>query len=111
MNSIPTKTKERLEQKRLTLCTKGKRNNNREVIFYNAEGTMMLVARHTGGSRWWYIGYHNVVIIKDYMEERWILHRGQTSYSFAENVTRIPYRVTSKEEVLALAEQIGTLIM
>lgn len=100
----------KLNEERPFLCTRKIINRCREVRFYNPQGTRCFWARKMSGQKVWYISYGAVVISQD-GDGKYILtmsHKHQ--YNQSANGTIIPRKVESRNQVMEIAGQIGTLI-
>lgn len=101
----------KLNQQRPALCKKRTINRCREVRFYNEQGTRCFWAYKQSGAKVWHIHYGKVVISQQ-SNGKYILTMSQSQmYNQSANGTIIPKKLESRNQVMELVKNIGTLII
>ena len=101
----------KLNEQRRFLCTRKIINKCREVRFYNPSGTRCFWAYKALGEKKWYIHYGKVVISQQ-SNGQYILTMSQSQmYNQSANGTIIPKKLESRNQVMELVKNIGTLII
>lgn len=102
----------KLNEERPFLCTRKIINRCREVRFYNPQGTRCFWAWKSSGEKVWNIRYGAVVISKesDFSDKYILTMSSKCQYNQSANGTIIPRKVESRNQVMEIAGQIGTLI-
>lgn len=116
-SNLTPQERTRLFEEQKVLCKRWYKNNSKTIIFTNLEGTRFFKAYKLpktktltnsikGGD--WMVRYGEIDIQMIDGKYQWV--RTEVSFS-SSNGTFIPKKVSSKEEALEIAKQIGTLVM
>ena len=128
LDDLDIEIKNELLEQRKELCSKWKQNSAYDICFTNTDGTRYFKAKRVvlswnddkghympfGGGTYWQIRYGK---IKWATEKNpiggtvYVWVQSRETFSKSANGTVIPNEVKTKNEVLEIAKQIGTLVM